>query len=187
MRRRNLSDTVSGTKLGHMLILRAMRWLVAGSVALVAVMATTQAHALPANSTVRNGNGQSMTVSQTINLNPQGQNIVVTGRGYNPTAGIYVALCKTPKRGQRPGPCGGGINTDGRNASSVWISSNPPPYGASVARPYRPNGRFRVRLFVSPMIGSIDCRVTSCAVVSRADHLRINDRRYDVVVPVTFR
>lgn len=170
-----------------MLILHVMRWLAVSSIALVAVMATTQAYAAPANSTVRNGNGQSMTVSQTRNLNPQSQTIVVTGRGYNPTAGIYVALCQTPKGGQRPGPCGGGINTDGRNASSVWISSNPPPYGASVARPYRPNGRFRVRLTVSPMIGNIDCRVTSCAVVSRADHLRLNDRRYDVVVPVTFR
>lgn len=151
------------------------------------VMATSAAQALPTDTTGRNTNGQSVTVSQSRNLNPLGQTITVTGRDFNPTAGIYVALCKTPRRGQRPGPCGGGINTDGRDAASVWISSNPPPYGASVARPYRPKGRFRVRLSVSPMIGEIDCRVTSCAVVTRADHLRLNDRRYDVVVPVTFR
>ena len=136
---------------------------------------------------MRNPNGQSVTVSQTRNLNPLGQVLTVTGRNFNPTVGIYVALCKTPKRGERPGPCGGGINTDGRDAASVWISSNPPPYGASVARPYRPNGQFRVRLAASPVIGDVDCRMTSCAVVTRADHLRINDRRYDVVVPVTFR
>jgi hypothetical protein len=133
-----------------------------------------------------NGNGQTLTASQTRNLNPAGQRIVVTGRGFKPTVGIYVALCVEPKRGQRPGPCGGGVNTDGRDPASAWITSNPPPYGASVAKPYGKNGRFRTRIFVSPMIGDVDCRVTRCAIVTRADHLRTNDRTYDVSLPVTF-
>jgi hypothetical protein len=162
-----------------------MRFVLASAVVLSLLLAPSAA-ASPSSVTVKNPNGQSLTVSQTRGLNPQGQRVTVNGRGFNPTVGIYVALCPVPQRGQRPGPCGGGVNLDGRDPASAWIASNPPPYGAAVAQPYDRNGRFRTRLFVSPMIGDIDCRVTACAIVTRADHRRTQDRRYDVVVPVTF-
>jgi len=142
---------------------------------------------VPAKASAKGTSGQVLTVSQVRGLNPSGQVITVTGRGFNPRIGIYVALCPTPRKGQRPGPCGGGVNIDGTAQASAWISSNPPPYGRTLAKPFRKGGRFTARISVASHIGDIDCRVTSCAVVTRADHLRINDRSADVAVPVNFR
>jgi hypothetical protein len=73
------------------------------------------------------------------------------------------------------------------NPASVWVSSNPPPYGAALAKPYGKGGTFKVTLQVAAMIGEVDCRVTPCAVVTRADHTRAGDRRFDVIVPVSFQ
>jgi hypothetical protein len=159
-----------------------------GIVATVAIgLALPAQAAIPAKTTAKGSAGQVVTVTQTRALNPVGQVVTVTGRGFNPSIGVYVALCKTPVRGQRPGPCGGGVNMDGSAQASAWVSSNPPPYGRALAKPYRKGGRFTVRINVSAQIGDIDCRIESCAIVTRADHLRINERSADVVVPVKFR
>jgi hypothetical protein len=134
---------------------------------------------------VRTPSGLSLTVTP-MRLPSTGGTVRVRGAGFDPTVGIYVALCVTPRAGQQPGPCGGGVNTAGTSPASAWISSNPPPYGAALATPYRAGGRFSVRLTLSPLIGDIDCRTTSCSVVTRADHTRSADRRFDVAVPVRF-
>lgn len=128
----------------------------------------------------------SLSVSQRDGLNPDGQAVTVSGSGFDTAKGIYVAYCVTPPRGQLPTPCGGGIDTAGTGGASVWISDNPPPYGEGLAKPFGPGGSFTVSLRVAPTIGDVDCRVSSCAVVTRADHLRTSDRSQDVVVPVTF-
>lgn len=145
--------------------------------------------AVPAQAATRvtNDNGQSLAVSKSRNLNPAGQTLTVKGKGFDPRVGIYVALCVIPARGQQPTPCGGGVDMDGSTSASAWISSNPPPYGAAIAKPYGKKGTFTTRIRVSPLIGDVDCRVNSCAIVSRADHLRASDRKFDVFVPVTFR
>ena len=148
--------------------------------------ASAAAPAELARSVVTSG-GLTLSVTPTRRLDPAGAVVRVKGAGYDRTVGIYVALCVTPRTGEQPGPCGGGVNTTGSNPASAWVSSNPPPYGASLAIPYRPGGRFSVRLEVSPMIGTLDCRVVSCAIVTRADHTRSGDRRFDVAVPVAFR
>lgn len=152
--------------------------------AVIAQPAATQAAPVP-TATVTTTTGLSLTVTP-VRLPTSGGTVRVRGAGYDPTVGIYVALCVTPTRGRQPGPCGGGINTSGSSPASAWISSNPPPYGAALAVPYRAGGRFDVRLTLSPLIGDIDCRVTSCSVVTRADHLRPGERRLDVAVPVRF-
>lgn len=133
--------------------------------------------------------GKQLTVTPAKDLASNGATIRVRGKGFNPNVGIYVALCLTPKKGslQAPGPCGGGVNVEGSNPASAWISSNPPGYGKSLAIPYKRGGRFDVRITISPMIGDIDCRVASCAVVTRADHTRSFDRQSDVFVPVSFK
>lgn len=131
--------------------------------------------------------GGTLTVTPVRGLDPAGATLRVKGRGFDPTIGIYVALCVTPRRGQVPSPCGGGVNTSGQNPASAWISSNPPPYGTSLATAFRKGGRFSVVLQVSALIGDVDCRTVSCSIVTRADHTHPGDRRSDVSVPVMFR
>jgi len=161
-------------------------------VAAVAV-ATSLVVAAPASSaapggttTVTTRSGITLSATPVRGL-PSSATITVTGKGYNPTVGIYVALCVTVPKGQVPTPCGGGMDVTGNGTASAWISSNPPPYGATLAIPYKKGGSFRVRLTVSPVItDQIDCRTTSCSIVTRADHTRPGDRRFDVSVPVRF-
>jgi len=131
--------------------------------------------------------GQTLRVTPTSGLSVYGQTVRVTGRGFSELVGIYVGLCVMPRAGAKPTPCGGGADQDGSSMASAWISSNPPPYGANLAIPYKRGGAFSVRIKVSPRIGSYDCRVVRCAVIARADHLRSSDRTWDVAVPVTFR
>jgi hypothetical protein len=136
--------------------------------------------------TVTTRSGLTLTATPVRRLPASGATIRVTGKGYDRTVGIYVALCVTPRKGRQPSPCGGGVNTSGTNPASAWISSNPPPYGRTLAVPYGRGGRFDVRLSVSPVVGDVDCRVVPCSIVTRADHTRAGDRRFDVAVPVSF-
>jgi hypothetical protein len=98
--------------------------------------------------TVTTKSGLTLTVTPVRRLPATGATVRVTGKGYDRTVGIYVALCVTPRKGKQPSPCGGGVNTSGTNPASAWISSNPPPYGRSLAVPYGRGGRFDVRLMV---------------------------------------
>lgn len=163
------------------------RVLVFASVIAIALGLAVPAAAAPSGSTTKTtASGLSLTVSPVRQLPSSGATLRVRGSGYDRTVGIYVALCVLPSPGQQPGPCGGGVNTTGADPASAWVSSTPPPYGKDLAIPYRSGGRFNVTLTVSPLIGDVDCRVTSCGVVTRADHLRSTDRRFDVAVPVRF-
>jgi len=151
------------------------------------VMTSTSAIAAPRDDrTTKTSTGQRLTVSPARNLSPDSATVRVRGAGFNRSVGIYVALCVMPVKGQQPSPCGGGVNMTANDPSSAWISSTPPPYGRDLAIPYKANGRFSVKLTISSMIGDIDCRVVQCAIVTRADHLRTGDRRFDVAVPVRF-
>lgn len=132
--------------------------------------------------------GKTLSVKPARNLSPLSANVTIKGRGFDPRVGIYVALCQTPTKNSKvaPGPCGGGINMSGANPASAWISSNPPSYGKSLAVPFKKGGSFKVKLTINPIIGELDCRTTSCSIVTRADHTRPNERTSDVAVPVTF-
>ena len=148
------------------------------------LLGTSATSALAA--TVNNGNGQSLTVATTTGLKPSSV-VKVSGKGFSPRVGIYVALCVVVPKSQLPTPCGGGVNMSGKKPSSLWISSNPPPYGKNLAIPFGKGGTFSHKLTVSPKIGNIDCRVAKCAIYTRADHLASTDRSFDVAVPVTFK
>lgn len=113
--------------------------------------------------------------------------ITVTGKGFDETVGIYLAYCVVPKAGKMPSPCGGGINKSGISGSSYWISSNPPPYGAGLAIPFTPGGRFSEKLSITRNIGKFDCRKVRCAVTVRSDHLHEGDRSRDLYLPITFK
>lgn len=132
--------------------------------------------------------GNLIRVSKVRGLASGGSFVTVRGRGFDPRVGIYVGLCVQPRPGQKPSPCGGGVDTDGSSRSSAWVSSNPPQYGENLATRYGRNGSFTVRIFVSSKISnSIDCRTTRCAITTRADHTRVNDRSWDLAVPVRFK
>ena len=113
--------------------------------------------------------------------------LTVTGSGFDETKGIYVAYCLVPQPGQPPTPCAGGADTSGELAASVWVSSNPPPYGKDLAIPFEPGGSFEVQIAVPPAIDDIDCRVQTCGIATRADHTLGSDRSQDVFVPITFQ
>ncbi|TDB86060.1 hypothetical protein E1266_34720 [Actinomadura sp. 7K534] len=131
--------------------------------------------------------GQTLTVSEVNGLPAEGATVQVRGSGFDPRKGIYVALCKDNGPGKAPSPCGGGADTSGTAGASQWVSSNPPPYGKSLAVPYGPGGTFDVRIRIGPELsGGVDCTEVRCAVVSRTDHTRGSDRSQDVKVPVTF-
>lgn len=116
-----------------------------------------------------------------------GSIIRVSGRGFDETIGIYLAICVIPEKGKAPTPCGGGVNKAGLGEASVWISSNAPGYAVGLTDEFRPGGRFTHNLSVSQRIGKFDCRKVRCAVTVRSDHLRTGDRTQDLFIPITIR
>ncbi|MCD0449017.1 LPXTG cell wall anchor domain-containing protein [Actinocorallia sp. API 0066] len=149
--------------------------------ALVAVPSAARAE----SATGKGPDGQTVTVSAATVTD--GQTVTVTGSGFDTRKGIYVAFCKDLGEGQVPTPCGGGADTSGLGGGSQWISSNPPPYGRELAVKYGEGGSFEVRISVAAKIGEdVDCTRDACAVVTRADHTRTQDRTQDVRVPVRF-
>jgi hypothetical protein len=135
--------------------------------------------------TAKNVNGSSISIStQKLTKNTI---ITVTGNGFDETVGIYLAFCVVPKQGAAPTPCGGGINKTGTGDSSLWISSNPPPYGVGLAIEYQPGGRFQQKVGVTRKIGKFDCKKVKCAITVRADHIREGDRSHDIYLPIVFK
>ncbi len=134
--------------------------------------------------TVQGKSGESISIAKS--KWSSARNILVSGRGFDETTGIYLAYCVLPKAGQIPSPCGGGVNKKGIGDASHWISSNPPPYGEGLAKPFLPGGRFAEKVLISPKIGKIDCRKVKCAITVRSDHLHEGDRTHDIFIPITF-
>jgi len=158
------------------------------AVAATEVSVDTKARAKRSPKVRRGPQGNVLRVSKVRGLASGGSFITVRGRGFDPRVGIYVGLCVKPRPGQKPSPCGGGVDTDGSTRASAWVSSNPPAYGDNLATKYGRNGSFKVRIYVSSRISnSIDCRTTRCAITTRADHTRANDRSWDLAVPVRFK
>ena len=146
---------------------------------------TTPANAKSSKKTVKGPSGQTLTVSATSVRD--GQVVSVTGKKYNKKVGVYLAYCVVNAKGEVPSPCGGGVNSSGASDGSIWISSNPPEYGKSLAVPFTKSGGFKQKVRVSRYIGNIDCAVVKCAVVTRAEHTDSANRNADVIVPVKFK
>ena len=134
---------------------------------------------------IKGAQGQLLTVSATTAKS--GSMITVTGNRFDETVGIYLAFCVIPKKGAAPTPCGGGVNKAGTGEASFWISSNPPPYAVGLTEEFLPGGRFTQKVQVSRKIGKFDCAKVRCAITVRADHLRGNDRSYDMFIPVKIK
>ena len=134
---------------------------------------------------VKGAQGQILKVSATTAKS--GSMITVSGSRFDETVGIYLAFCVVPKKGTAPTPCGGGINKAGLGEASFWISSNPPPYAIGLTKEFLPGGRFTQKVKISKKIGKFDCTKVKCAITVRADHLRSNDRSYDMFIPVKIK
>ena len=169
-----------------------MRTRVVMGLAVVALSMTVQmVPSMASSNSVTGPHGESLKVSKSTAIK-SGDSIVVSGQHFDETVGIYVAMCKVVPKGQLPSPCGGGADKTGVAGASECVSSNPPTYGLGLAKPYLPGGRFSVTLKVSPLIlvpkgKSIDCRKVACAIYTRADHTRGDDRAYDIAFPLTFK
>ncbi|SEG63570.1 hypothetical protein SAMN05444920_103606 [Nonomuraea solani] len=137
--------------------------------------------------------GQTLTAAK-AEIDPAGESIRVTGTGYDIGKGIYLALCVSKGAGQVATPCVGGIDMTGQSHGMYWISSNPPPYGVGIAKPYTDEGGgkggFDLNLDVKAVDDQgTDCRAAGvqCVVYTRADHTRGGDRTQDVQIPVTWK
>jgi opacity protein-like surface antigen len=150
-------------------------------VVVIVILAMPSAQA----ASLKGGQGQLLTVSATTAKN--GSMVTVRGNRFDETVGIYLAFCVVPKKGELPTPCGGGVNKAGTGESSFWISSNPPPYAVGLTDEFLPGGRFTHTVKISKKIGKFDCTKIKCAITVRADHLRGNDRSYDMFVPVKIK
>ncbi|ARF75909.1 hypothetical protein B7C62_29310 [Kitasatospora albolonga] len=130
--------------------------------------------------------GQKLTVSATTGLDPAGEKIRVTGEGYGPTTGIYVALCKDNGANRVPSPCLGGADMSGGSKNSQWIVPPGDPYEGELAVPFGPGGSFDVEIEIRSKGDGLDCADVPCSVVTRADHRASGDRTQDVRIPVVF-
>ena len=127
-----------------------------------------------------------------------GQQLVVSGTGYDASRGIYVAICKIPEDATvKPGPCLGGVPEQAEQqvdagtvqyAPSNWINDDW-AWRLFGARSYddRVTGTFTAYLLVGePRDDKLDCTVDACGIFTRNDHTALNDRVQDLFVPVAF-
>lgn len=128
-----------------------------------------------------------------------GDRIVVTGAGYNPDSGIYVAICAIPQAlNEKPGPCLGGVPATIPGelgeagaieyAPSNWINDQW-AWRLFGARSFddRRQGTFTAYIEVPGFADeNVDCRDRTCGLYTRNDHTALDDRVQDVYVPIDF-
>lgn len=151
----------------------------------------SSASAATATRTVSEGGvTYNLSVTAPDSATASGQNITVTGSGFNPSQGIYVGLCVVngAPGANKPTPCLGGQDQSGTTSASHWVSNlgggtlpNTSKYGTG--------GTFNVRIHVKADLGGgkICGDTVECAIVTRADHMDSGDRKYDVHVPINFQ
>jgi len=127
-----------------------------------------------------------------------GEQVVVSGSGYDADRGIYVAICVIPDSPMtKPGPCLGGVPDQEQEtvaegtiqwAPSNWIN-NDWAWKLFGARGFDDpaTGTFTAYLEVADPVGEgIDCRVDACGIFTRNDHTAMSDRVQDLYIPVGF-
>ena len=127
-----------------------------------------------------------------------GDCFVVSGTGYDPARGIYVAICAIPDDPTvKPGPCLGGVPSQDAAAApegtiqfapSNWVNDDW-AWKLFGARSYddRDSGTFTAYLEVPATADDkVDCREVACALYTRNDHTAAGDRVQDVYIPLGF-
>ncbi|MCX5600773.1 hypothetical protein OOK29_21720 [Streptomyces phaeochromogenes] len=168
----------------------------ATAAALTVGLATSASAATVTRSVTVSGTTYNLSLTAPDALSAAGQNIAVSGSGYNTIQGVYVGLCVIPDGvvpgdpstyTSRPTPCLGGADQTGTTGASHWVSNFG---GGTVANSsaYGSGGSFNVSVHVNPNIatGQVCGTDVDCAIVTRADHTASGTRSYDVYIPVTF-
>ncbi|MDR9396395.1 hypothetical protein [Pontimonas sp.] len=140
-----------------------------------------------------------------------GDRVVVSGAGFDPNQGVYVAVCAIPDDPtMRPGPCLGGVPgaevTDSEIAEDVgeevvtegerapqWAAANwindDWAWKLFGARGFddRELGTFTAYIEVPAAADEyVDCRREECGLFTRNDHTAIDNRMQDLYLPVSF-
>ena len=127
-----------------------------------------------------------------------GDRFVVSGTGYDPDRGIYVAICAIPADPTiKPGPCLGGAGSQ----EAVEVPEGTIQFGPSNwinddwawklfgARSYDDpaTGTFTAYIEVpATSDDKVDCREVACALYTRNDHTAASDRVQDLAIPLGF-
>jgi hypothetical protein len=128
-----------------------------------------------------------------------GDQLVVSGSGFDASIGIYVAVCKVPDSVEvKPGPCLGGVpdieaEQTGAEGQVQWAASNwindDWAWRLFGARSFddRNAGTFTAYLLIPESSDEfVDCVIDSCAIYTRNDHTALENRGQDLYVPVSF-
>jgi hypothetical protein len=132
--------------------------------------------------------GRSVAVSPYTGLAASGAQLTVSGKGFDPSKDLWVAVCAAD--GVAPAAmirCIGGAIPDG-NETTGWgvvSSASTPPYPGPVLAHWTSGGSFTITLILPAAIGdAVDCVNNPCEVVTRSSDDQ--DRTEDVTVPVAF-
>ncbi|MBT4909188.1 MAG: hypothetical protein HON64_03810 [Microbacteriaceae bacterium] len=193
-----------------LIILAFTAWLVVPIVASSSAGSSGQplgVEGYPSSVSATGDDGRTRTLSVTLE-NAQGRGLdqlvsgdrlVVTGQGYDPDKGIYVAVCAIPDQvDTKPGPCLGGVpSTEVLDQAGVaaiefapsnWVNDDW-AWRLFGARSFddRDQGSFSAYIEVGedPESG-VDCAVDACGLYTRNDHTALDDRVQDLYVPVLF-
>nr|WP_232328345.1 hypothetical protein [Kibdelosporangium sp. MJ126-NF4]CEL20541.1 hypothetical protein [Kibdelosporangium sp. MJ126-NF4]CTQ89452.1 hypothetical protein [Kibdelosporangium sp. MJ126-NF4] len=159
--------------------------LTLGMAAFAVLALATPASAAPGSGS---HNGRTLSASNATGLNPAGETITVSGKGYDPKKGYYVALCQVPddlEYGDAPTPCQGGDGQGGSGVGpSAWVTNT--PIGTNPSTPIAADGSFTTQIRIARTGNKLDCTKVTCAIVSKRDHLGLGDRSFDVFIRATW-
>jgi len=128
-----------------------------------------------------------------------GDRLIVSGSGFDPSKGIYVAVCKVPDSvGGKPGPCLGGVASteeDGDStagaveyAASNWVNDDW-AWRLFGARSFDDRGAGSFTAYIEIPASAdenVDCTRVRCGLFTRNDHTALEDRVQDLYLPVSF-
>jgi len=125
-----------------------------------------------------------------------GDQLVVTGDGFDGSRGLYVAVCAVPGEiDGKPGPCLGGVGSQEveefeegvvQYAASNWINEAF-AWRLFGARSFddTATGTFTAYIEVPPATDEgVDCTQVECGLYTRNDHTAANDRVQDLYLPL---
>lgn len=124
----------------------------------------------PAESSLSSTSGASVALSKSENLNPSGDTVRVSGRGFKTSGqGIYVGIAQQNQMNYS--------DADSFGPGTVYVSTSRGNLNS--------DGSFSVDLPVSAQFGNANCLQNSCAIYTIAAH-GSSDRSQDTVSPVAF-